>query len=251
MIFDVHYRAGPNGLTLFAPDKPEPSPAILLLHGSEGGTSGWTSLEARSLASHGFVTFAYPYSKGGNPWHAGDIVDVELDNTREALEGLRSHDAVQGCKIGLYGVSRGAEHALLLTRLMARDADALGPDAVAVHAPPDTICGGFVSAGYLPVPQIWDPSLRAWQWKGSSEALTPTTPIEVERYPGPLYISHGVKDGVWTVECTRRLERRLLAAGRTPEIHYYEEEGHGFRPAAKNLQTRRLVDFFDRTLRTS
>lgn len=36
----------------------------------------------------------------------------------------------------MFGVSRGAEHALLLTQLLAEDGSAALPDAVAVHSPP-------------------------------------------------------------------------------------------------------------------
>src|SRR5580704_17661402 len=49
---------------------------------------------------------------------------------------LCAHE-LSGDKIGLYGVSRGAEHALLLASLMARDGVAGLPDAIAVHTPPD------------------------------------------------------------------------------------------------------------------
>jgi dienelactone hydrolase len=123
------------------------------------------------------------------------------------------------------------------------------PDAVAGHSPSDTIVGAFISASWKPRDrEVWDPSKRAWRWRGSSEGLTPTTPIEIERYAGPLFISHGEADDVWTVECTRRLEARLKAAGRNPEIHYYPGEGHGFRAETANLQRDRLSAFFARHL---
>ena len=249
MVFDVKYQRGPNGLSIFVPDRPKPSPAILLLHGSEGGQNGWTSVQAMTFASKGFVTLAFPYSKGGNPWHAGDILNVDLERTSDALTAIKNHEAVQGNKVGLYGVSRGAEHALLLVSLMARDGVQGLPEAVAVHAPSDTIAGAFISANWKPKDrEVWDPSLRAWRWRGTTDGLTPTTPIEIEHYQGPLFISHGEEDDVWTVECTRRLEKRLISAGRKPEIHYYRGERHGFGPDARNIQNSRLAAFFQRTL---
>ena len=129
--------------------------------------------------------------------NAGNIIDVPLDRTAEALALLRAHE-LSGNKIGLYGVSRGAEHALLLASLMARDGVAGLPDAIAVHTPPDVICGAFDAKTYRdsgdPGWQPWDPAQRAWTWRGSSDELLPTTAIEIERFGGPLFLSHGTKD---------------------------------------------------------
>jgi dipeptidyl aminopeptidase/acylaminoacyl peptidase len=254
-ICDVEFRSGlSNGYEypdyLHVPQGRGRAPAILLLHGSEGGRSGWSSWLALGLAMQGFVTYAFPYSKGGNSWHAGDIQDIDLERTVDALRWLRRHEAVSG-KVGLYGVSRGAEHAILLVSLMARDITPGLPDAVAAHAPSDTIAGAFIAGTFNPKErETWDPSRRAWHWRGLSDGLLPTTPIEIERYEGPLFLSHGEADRVWTVECTRRLEARLRAAGRTPEVYYYPDEGHGFKAAAINIERQRLVAFFRQHLRT-
>lgn len=249
MVFPVSTREGPRGNTIYVPERQGPNPGIILLHGSEGSWNGWISVQALTFAMHGFVTLALPYGKGGNPWHASDIHEIDLERTVEAMNALRAHSAVQGRKLGLYGVSRGAEHALLLTSLMVRDGVAGLPDAVAVHSPSDTITGAFISGAFKPKDrEVWDPSKRAWRWRGASDGLMPTMPIEIERFAGPLFISHGEADDVWSVECTRRIEARLKAAGRKPEIHYYANEKHGFRAETRNIQNARLLDFFTRTL---
>lgn len=132
---------------------------------------------------------------------------------------------------------------------MARDGVSSLPDAVAAHSPSDTVVGAFIGASFRPGGgKVWDPSRRAWKWRGSSEDLKPTTPIEIKRYSGPVFISHGEADDVWSVECTRRLEARLKAANRNPEVYYYPGEGHGFRPDTRNIQNERLVKFFRRAL---
>jgi dipeptidyl aminopeptidase/acylaminoacyl peptidase len=245
---DVEFRSSATGGYLHVPKGLGPRPGILLLHGSDGGWSGWSSWLALALATYGFVTFALPYSKGGNAWHAGDIHEVDLDKTEEALRWLRAHEAVSG-KVGLYGGSRGGEHALLLASLMARDGSLPLPDAVAAHSPCDTVVGAFIAGSWNPKErESWDPSKRAWRWRGSSDALLPTMPIEIERYPGPLFLSHGEADTVWTVECTSRLVARLEAAGRRPEVHVYPGEAHWFRAETFNLQLARLADFFRRHL---
>lgn len=237
--------------TGYSPPGDGPFPCVLVLHGSEGGWSGWSHRNAVLLAAHGYLAFPLVYSRSGTFWYAGDIIDVPLDQTEAALAELRGH-ALSNGRVGLFGVSRGAEHALLLTALMSRDGASGLPDAVAVHSPSDVVCGGFDASLTRPWTDpkrgTWDPARLSWSWRGSSEGLQPATPIEIERYDGPLLISHGTDDKVWTVDCTRRLEQRLKAAGRDPEIYYYEGENHGLQPEAENLNNARLLSFFSRPL---
>ena len=251
MSLKIIRRSLPNWGWGYSPSGDGPFPAILLLHGSEGSWSGWNYRTAAILAAHGFLAIPFGYSKGGNSWNAGNIIDVPLDRTAEALAALRAF-GLSGSKIGLHGASRGAEHALLLTSLMARDGVAGLPDAVAVHTPPDVICGAFNAKIFRdsgdPGWQPWDPANRAWTWRGSSDHLLPTMPIEIERFDGPLFLSHGTRDATWSVEMTRRLWERLKQHGRTPDVHLYEEEGHGFSSDAENQQHERLIDFFTRHL---
>lgn len=102
------------------------------------------------------------------------MINVPLDRTVEALDALR---ALPLCsrKVGLYGISRGAEHALLLASLMARDHVGTLPDAIAVHAAPDVVCGAFVGAAWRdsgdPGWQAWDVAERVWTWREISGKL--------------------------------------------------------------------------------
>ena len=238
------------GMT-YGPPGDGPFPAVMVLHGSEGAWSGYSYLNAAILAAHGFLAFPLGYSKGGNLWNAGNILDVPLDRTVDALAALRALPTCSG-KIGLYGISRGAEHALLLASLMARDNVGPLPDAIAVHAAPDVVCGAFVGAAWRdsgdPGWQAWDPAERAWTWRGSSDALLPSTPIEVERYPGPLYLSHGAQDTVWSVQMTRRLEDRLRRNGRCPEVHYLSGQDHSPEGEGENEHHARVVEFLRSSL---
>ncbi|MGL4439455.1 MAG: alpha/beta hydrolase family protein [Bosea sp. (in: a-proteobacteria)] len=250
---EVEWRKGPDDWTIYAPKGPGTWPGILMLHGSEGGYSGSIAVIALYLASYGYVTFPLPYSKGGNTWHAGNIHDVDLDRTAKYLGLLKRHEKVGGQKVGLYGHSRGAEHALLLTSLMARDGATDLPDAVAVHAPSDFVVFAFIAEDFNPAKAprtTFDRTKPAWRWRGSSDGLADGTPIEIERFTGPLFISHGQNDRLWSVDRTRRLESRLKAAGRSPEVHYYPGEGHGFGPENRNVQNGRLLAFFDKNLST-
>jgi len=244
-------RLIPDWGTTYGPPGVGPFPAVMILHGSEGAWSGWSHRNAVILAAHGFLAFPFGYSKGGNAWNAGSIEDVALDRSVEALRALRAFAPV-GDRVGLYGVSRGAEHALLLTALMQRDGVGGMPDAVAAHSPPDVICGAFDARRYRdagdPGWMSWDPGMRAWSWRGSSDDLLPTSPIGIETFEGPLFLSHGTADRVWSVEMTRRLVARLEAAGRHPEVHYYEGEDHIPGSAAENEHHEHLVSFFERNL---
>ena len=61
-------------------------------------------------------------------------------------------------------------------------------------------------------------------------------------------MAHGTADKIWSVEMTRRLEQRLIAAGRSPEVHYFEGKDHNLDSASENDMHEKLLDFFGRTL---
>jgi len=198
-----------------------------------------------------FWLFLSPTQRGENAWNAGNIIDVPLERSAEALAAFRAFP-FSGQKVGFYGISRGAEHALLLTTLMVHDAVSGMPDAVAAHSPPDVICGAFDARRWRdsgdPGWQSWDPGQRAWSWRGSSDQLLPTMPIEIECFGGPLFLSHGTADRVWSVDMARRLVARLHQRGRTPEVHYYDGQDHMPASAAENDHHVHLIAFFDRHL---
>lgn len=251
MTLSIVRRLLPDFGTTYGPAGEGPFPAILVLHGSEGGWSGWSHRNAVLLAAHGFVAYPHAYARAGNVWNAGSIAEVPLDRTVDALKALQAAPFCNG-KVGVYGASRGGEHALLVASLMARDGLAPLPDAVAAHSPADVVCGSFDARRWRdrgdPGWQVWDPAERAWTWRGSSEELKPTTPIEIERYAGPLFLSHGTADTTWDVAMTRRLEERLRTHGRAPEVHYYEGQDHISDSDGENVHHERLIAFFRRHL---
>ena len=237
--------------TTYGPVGEGPFPCLMILHGSEGGMSEWSHRTAAILAASGFLCYPHRYSKGDNGWNAGQIEDVEIGRTVEALAALRRFAPGSG-KVGVYGVSRGAEHALLLASLMAKDGMDDLPEAVACLAAPDVICGAFDARSFRdsgdPGWQPWDPSRRAWKWNGCSDALLPSSPIEIERYPGPLFLAVGLDDRMWSPDMTRRLENRRRAAGRHVEAHYYNGEGHVPGSEGENLHHARLLSFLQQNL---
>lgn len=240
-------RLLPNWGTTYGPNADGPFPAVMLLHGSEGGYSGWMHRTAAMFAANGFLCYPHSYSKGCNSWNAGHIENVEISQTAEALIALR-HFAPSNGKVAVYGLSRGAEHALLLAGLMAQNGlDGL-PEAVACHAAPDVICGAFDAKTYRdkgdPGWQVWDPSRRAWTWNDNSDNLLPTSPIAMEHYKGPLFLSTGTNDKVWSPKMTRRLEARRKTANLPVEAHYYQGEDHVPTSEAENKHHELLMSFF-------
>ena len=243
-------RLLPEFGTTYAPSGPGPFPSIVVLHGSEGGLSGWSHCIS-IFASHGFLAYPHAYSQGGNAGNAGSIKDIPIDRTAKALSAVRQFEHTSD-SVGVYGVSRGGEHALLLASLLASEEAVGQPDALAAHSAPDVVCGAFHAKTYRdsgdPGWQEWDPADRAWTWRGESENLKPTTPIEIERYQGPIFLSHGTKDKVWSVEMTKRLENKLKDRAAHLEVHYYEGEDHICRSEADNKHHELLVQFFTRFL---
>lgn len=241
----------PDWGTLYGPPGEGSFPCIMLLHGSEGGMSGWSHRTAAIFAASGFLCYPHRYSTGDNGWNAGQIENVEIGRTAKALAALRGSILSNG-KVGVYGVSRGAEHALLLASLMAQDCIDGQPDAVACLAAPDVVCGAFDARSFRdsgdPGWQPWDPAKRAWTWNGRSDALLPSSPIEIERYAGPLFLAVGMEDRTWSPEMTRRLEERRKAADLPVDAHYYKGQGHVPGCEAENEHHALLLSFLDQNL---
>ncbi len=251
MSLAVFRRLLPDWGTTYGPSDDKTYPAVMVLHGSEGGMSGWSHRTAAILAASGFLAYPHSYSKSGNAWNAGSIEDVELTRTVDALQALRQFPTCNG-RVAIYGVSRGAEHALLTAALMAKHQLDGEPDSLACLAAPDVVCGAFDARSFRdagdPGWQAWDPARRAWTWKGSANDLLPTTPIPIEHYSGPLFLAAGLKDTTWSPGMTRRLESRRRKSGQPVEAHYYPEEGHVPGSQGENEHNSLLIDFLERTL---
>lgn len=227
----------------------EPRGGIICLHGSEGGWAGWNDLTCALFAAHGFLALSHNYTINARwPVHP-DIDDVPLESTRDALASMREELAPFGCGLGLYGISRGAERALLVAQLLMEDGCAEVPDALAVHSPPDETWPAFIVADFL-TDQPWagDRHRPAWSWNGGHERTRPGTPLGTALTRYPVFITQGTEDRTWDADMARRLVARLTDAGRAPEAHFFEGEGHVFRAEARNREWALMTDFFARHL---
>jgi dienelactone hydrolase len=95
--------------TLALPPSSGKHAAIILLGGSDGGDS--LSYLAPLLASHDFVTLSLAYF--GAPGLPKHLVDVPIESVGTAVEWLSAQPQVDASRIGILGISKGGELALL------------------------------------------------------------------------------------------------------------------------------------------
>ena len=248
MSLSIRQTASSTGENMYWPAS-TPKGGIVCLHGSEGGWAGWNDLYCALLAAHGFVALSCNYTQNARWLTHPDIDDVPLEGTEAALSAMRQDVAPYGCGVGLFGISRGAEHALLLAQLLAEDGSAEVPDAVAVHSPPDATWPAFIVSDFQ-TGQPWagDDQRAAWSWRGGQDRTRPGTLLGVNRPPYPVLIAQGTDDKTWDADMARRLVVRMTDAGQHPEAHFFEGEGHIFRAAARNRELELMTDFFGRHL---
>ncbi len=145
----------------------------------------------------------------------------------------------------MYGASRGAEQALIISTLESIGEHVVKADALALHAPSDVIVSGWS--------RFWKPGedhsrVRAWTWQGSSAKLKPGKIIRAELFAGPTFIIHGIEDELWSVNRSRHLLKRREKKGRATEVWFASGEGHVFRK--QKLWRKKLLDLpqFQRTV---
>jgi len=123
--------AGADGVVvgrLFIPSGAGPHPVVIMLSGSGGG---FDIDKAAVLSRHGFATFALAYF-GIAPLPSW-LNRVPLEYFESGIEWLRSQPEIDSRRIGVLGVSRGAELGLLLASKFSsiRAVIAYAPSSVA------------------------------------------------------------------------------------------------------------------------
>jgi dipeptidyl aminopeptidase/acylaminoacyl peptidase len=249
------------GSKIFKPAQ-TPAPGIVMLHGSEGGSAPYIQGFAQQIANAGFVVFTLCWF--GCPGKSDKILRIPLESVIAAGEWMKASPDVSNGEVGLFGWSRGAELSLLTTSLVGT-----APfQAVAVHAPSDTIVGAFDPATANTPPNYGgiletDPQTGqlipspAWTWHGQPlfgepkpDFSVPGPTIAVVSYTGPVYVSQGENDEVWPVTRGRHVvAERVAVPSLVTESHFYPGEGHVLRqPADVMSMTREVTSFFQRKL---
>ena len=187
---------------LYVPEGEGPFPAVVVLHGSEGGFR-YTGAVARRLAGGGLVALALCYF--GCPETPETLENVNVEVVMGAVAYLQSRPDTIAAKVGLLGLSRGAELALISGVLYP----AVGPVVSIMGSP--WVSGSLPAGG------------TAWLHQG--EPL-PFVAIPVEQIDGPILLLHGERDSIWPVSHSYLLAERLETRGHEFELVIYPRSAH-------------------------
>jgi dienelactone hydrolase len=234
--------------------------AILTLTGSNGGID---PSMAPFLASHGYnvLAIAYYHFEGVSD----DLIEIPLESFRDAVSWLAREPSVDAQRIGIVGISKGAEAALLTASYFTDAAK-----AVAAFVPSSVVWeGADARARFGNDPHFDSPGRSSWSFQGkplpfvhkvvSEERLAnrpvafldeyeppilrpldPETIIPVERIRASVFLAASGDDLTWpSLTMARQVKQRFTT--RQPsnriELHEYPLAGHtipppGFRPNA-------------------
>ena len=222
-----------NGLvgSFYEPARAGRHPAILVLGGSGGGLPPPLG-PAGGLASHGYAVLALAYF--GAPGLPRTLSNIPLEYFATALQWISAQPSVDRSRVGVLGLSRGAELALLLATIY--------PDlhAVVAYMPSNVVVRGCCDAGS---PIAWTLGGRAVAAPvaPTGRSMTSDRPeIPVERIHGAVILISGRDDEVWPStemadDIMARLRQHRFAH---PFVHLaYEHAGHGIgRPFTSTME---------------
>ncbi len=147
-------------------------PVVISLHGSEGGSAESAHQRAEEFAEAGFATFAvnyFAYPGRAIPGVPTSHADIPVETIVRARDWLAGRPEANIDRLGLYGVSKGAEFAVLA----ASTYDWV--EAVVAVVPSDAVWEGYRGEG-------GEAGTSSWSLGGKSLPYIPLYPLEVGRY---------------------------------------------------------------------
>lgn len=227
-----------------APTSHGPHPAIIVLGGSEGGTAMVRSV-GRQFANEGYAVLALSYF--GAPGLPATAEEIPLEYFDRAIAWLARQPQVDPEHMGVFGISKGGEAALLVgSRSPQLHAVAAGvPSSVvwqaisagAGAAPTSTWSLAGKPVAYLPYDQTvrfdftrYIESIYALYSGALPTAdARPEAMIPVERINGPVLLISGTNDALWpSTAMSDRVVARLRKNGFSHSVQHlaYQNAGH-------------------------
>lgn len=241
--------------------------AIIVLGGSEGNDNIPVNLGAR-FAREGIAALGLRYWNA--PGLPDELVEVPLESVERAAAFLHSE---RFDKVGVYGISKGGELALLSASLMPE----LG--CVAALSPLDHAMPGITGSGGIASKGISERS--SWTWRGKPVPCAPggarlpyaaivwrllterqlstrfvyerlldeasgSSAIRVEDIAGPVLLVSPDHDALWPSDAAcRRVEKRLREHGHPWEVMRlsYEHASHIMVPMEGSMNAKSLRMF--------
>jgi dienelactone hydrolase len=241
---------------MFEPDQSGPHRVVLVVGGSNGGLA-WSQEMAALLASHGYAAFALAYFAMEGLPPTLDRIPLEYFGT--ALDWLSEQTTVAANKIGVVGLSRGGELALLLgaTYPEIRAVVAYVPSGILWPAYPEsghgawTLCGEEIPYAKTLTYEQWDKALAAGSARPGSfdwyliplkdAAYATQASIRVEKINGPVLTITGTDDKIWpSTELTEFAVERLKRRGFAHRVEHLVYAGAGHSIAWPNGPTTML-----------
>ena len=233
-------------------------PVVIVLGGSEGGASAVRQM-ALNLGARGFAALGLPYYSPAAwsspvrelPSLPQSFVDIPVDRLQAVHAWLLKRGDVDASRIGVLGVSKGAEFALIAASKMPwiRSVAAIvpsdvvwqgwGPDVI----PPDSMRSSFSFGGkalpFVPNKDFFEEMAgfrtgadvryrRAYdKGRAAFPAAAVAARIRVEDFKGPLLVAGGIEDQMWASGAMVQniVERRVEAKLETVAL-IFTDAGH-------------------------
>ena len=222
-------------------------PAVLVLGGSEGGLVAEFNEPIRQLTAAGFNVLYLCYF--GCPGKPLQLSEIPLETFDRGLAFLRAQPSVDPERLAIFGLSKGAEAALLVaTRhpelkavLAAAPSSVAWPGITLLPASSSwTLAGEPVPFLHYTLRSFWRGFLGVFSrtpidalfgfYSGALPTLAqhPEAAIPVERISAPILLICGEDDKLWpSCQMAIQIADRLRTVGRpAPLIQHYKDAGH-------------------------
>ena len=242
------------GARLYRPQGKRRLPVIILLGGSEGGSSFGRRMGPQ-MAMLGYAALALPYY---NPsWNNEELpglptafVDVPVDRLDAVYRWINGRPDLDHRRIGIYGVSKGGEFAMIAASRYRwlRAVIGIVPSDVVWEGWGQPASGGTRSSFSwrgrpLPFTPYFDigPTIAALargeraslafahaQGRRNAPNQAAAARIPVERFTGAMLVAGGDRDRIWpSGAMVQAITERRADAGRETIALVYPEAGHG------------------------